>query len=165
MENELPRLDKKVIVVGNLGDDSEEKHYWLSRSKADRLNAVECNRGYAVGYHGYPRATGDLDIWIAVSEDNAENTARALREFGMPEQETTGKLFLEKDKIIRIGVPPVRLEIITGASGINFDECYSRRETVKIDELPVNFISLADLKLNKRAAGRHKDLEDLEHLS
>ena len=62
--------------------------------------------GYAVGYYGYPRATGDMDIWIAVSEVNAEETAQALRDFGMPEKEAIKDLFIEKDKIIRMGVPP-----------------------------------------------------------
>ncbi len=120
--------------------------------------------GYAVGFHGYPRATGDMDIWIAVSEINAEKTAQALRAFEMPEQETMKQFFTEKDKIIRMGVPPVRIEIITGATGVEFDECYARRQIVEIDDIPVNFISLDDLKLNKRSVGRHKDLEDLEHL-
>jgi len=63
-----------------------------------------------------------------------------------------------------MGVPPVRIEVITGASGVEFDECYKRREIVEIDDIPVNFISLDDLKLNKRAAGRHKDLDDIEHI-
>src|SRR4030042_2766596 len=120
--------------------------------------------GYAVGYHGYPRATGDMDIWIAVNEANAERTTRALRAFGMPEVGTTKRLFTEKDKVVRMGVPPVRIEVITGASGVDFNECYSRRGNVEIAEIPVNFISLDDLKSNKKAAGRHKDLEDMEHL-
>jgi predicted nucleotidyltransferase len=120
--------------------------------------------GYAVGYYGYPRATGDMDIWIAINEVNAERVAQVLREFGMPELQATKQLFIEKDKIIRMGIPPVRIELITGASGVAFDECYARREIVEIDDIPVNFISLDDLKLNKRAAGRHKDLEDIEHL-
>jgi len=121
--------------------------------------------GYAVGYHGYPRATGDMDIWIAVSDENAEKTALVLQSFGTPKQETTKHLFMEEGKIIRMGVPPVRIEVLTGASGVEFDECYSRREIVQIDDVPVNFISLDDLKANKRAAGRHKDLDDLEHIS
>ncbi len=120
--------------------------------------------GYAVGYHGYPRATGVMDIWIAVSDENAERTAQALREFGMPELQAIKEIFVEKDKVIRMGVPPVRIEVITGASGVEFDECYKRREIVEIDDIPVNFISLGDLKLNKRATGRHKDLEDIEHI-
>ena len=72
--------------------------------------------GYAVGYYGYPRATGDMDIWRAVNETNAEKTAQALRDLGMPENEAVRDLFIEKDKIIRIGVPPVRIEVISGAS-------------------------------------------------
>ena len=120
--------------------------------------------GYAVGYHGYPRATGDMDIWIAIHEANAEKVVDVLRDFGMPKEALLKELFLEKDKIIRMGVPPVRIEVITGASGVDFEECYSRRELIDLEGVPVNFISLGDLKANKRAAGRHKDLDDLEHL-
>ena len=120
--------------------------------------------GYAVGYYGYPRATGDLDIWIAANQTNAAKITHALVEFGMPEDEINNNLFVAKDKIIRMGVPPVRIEVITGVSGVEFVDCYSRREIVDIDGIPVNFISLADLKTNKKAAGRHKDLEDIQHL-
>jgi hypothetical protein len=117
-----------------------------------------------VGYHGYPRATGDLDIWIALNEDNAERTVKTLHDFGMSEGEVTKELFTQKNRVIRIGVPPVRIELITTASGINFEQCYKHREVIDMDGIPVNFISLDDLKANKRACGRHKDLEDLEHL-
>ncbi len=120
--------------------------------------------GYAVGYHGYPRATGDMDIWIAVNDANAEKVVAAVSDFGMPKESLSRELFLEKNKIIRMGVPPVRIELITGASGVDFAECYKRCETVNIDDLVVNIISLNDLKMNKRAAGRHKDLEDIEHI-
>jgi hypothetical protein len=120
--------------------------------------------GYAVGCHGYPRATGDMDVWIAVSESNAQKAAIVLRDFGMPEEDVSKRLFLEKDRVVRMGVPPVRIGVITGASGVDFAECYSRREVIEIDGIPVNFISLGDLKDNKRASARHKDLEDLEHL-
>lgn len=120
--------------------------------------------GYAVGYYGYPRATGGMDIWIAISETNAERTARAVREFGMPEQEAVKGLFTQENKIIRMGVPPVRIEVITRASGVRFADCYSRRDVVDMDGVSVNLISLADLKANKQACGRHKDLEDLKHL-
>jgi len=120
--------------------------------------------GYAVGYHGYPRATGDMDVWIAVSETNAEKTAAAVREFGMPSDQVTRDLFLDSNKVIRMGVPPVRIQVITGASGVDFSTCYGKRQRIEIDGIPVNFISLDDLKKNKQASGRHKDLEDLEHL-
>ena len=120
--------------------------------------------GYAVGYHGYPRATADMDIWIAVGEPNAEKAAMVLREFGMPKEAVSKEMFLDRDKIIRMGVPPVRIEVITGASGVDFEECYTRREIIEIEGIPVNFISIEDLRANKRACGRYKDLEDLEHL-
>lgn len=88
----------------------------------------------------------------------------ALKDFGISQKAISNDLLLEKDKIIRIGVPPVRIKIITGASGVDFKECYSRRQVIDIDGIPVSFISLQDLKANKRAAGRHKDMEDLDHL-
>ena len=120
--------------------------------------------GYAVGYHGYPRATGDMDIWIELSESNSKKVISAFRDFGMPNEAISEDLFMEENKVIRMGVPPVRLEVITSASGVAFDECYSNREVIEIDGIPINFISLQDLKKNKRAAGRYKDLEDIDHL-
>ena len=120
--------------------------------------------GYAVGYHGYPRATGDMGIWIAISESNAQKATLVLRDFGIGEEGVSEEMFLEKDKVVRMGFPPVRIEVITGASGVDFAECYSRREIIEVEGIPINFISLQDLKTNKRACGRHKDLEDLEHL-
>ena len=120
--------------------------------------------GYAVGYYGYPRATGDMDLWIEVSEPNAENMARVFREFGMPQETISKDLFLKQDQVIRMGVPPVRIEVITSASGVDFSTCYSRREIVDIEGIPIGLISLQDLRKNKRAAGRYKDLEDMEHL-
>ena len=120
--------------------------------------------GYAVGYHGYPRATGDMDIWIALDTINADKAVKVLHEFGMSQEEISSELFLEQNKVIRMGVPPVRLEIITSASGVDFNECYSNREVFEIEGIQNNLISLQDLKKNKSAAGRHKDLEDIEHL-
>ena len=83
--------------------------------------------GYAVGYYGYPRATGDMDIWVAVDGRNAEKATRVLHEFGMSQNEVSREPFLEKDKIIRMGFPPVRIDVITGASGVDYNDCYSRR--------------------------------------
>ena len=120
--------------------------------------------GYAVGYYGYPRATGDLDIWIEISESNSKKVSLVFRDFDLPDEMVPEDLFLKMNKVIRIGVPPVRLEMITSASGVDFNECYSHRKVVEIDGIPTNFISLEDLKKNKYAAGRHKDLEDIENL-
>lgn len=120
--------------------------------------------GYAVGYYGYPRATADMDVWIAISPENAQKTFKALERFGMRTPEMSPELFEKKGKIIRMGVPPMRLEIQTDISGVDFADCFKRRNRVDIAGLQVNLISLDDLKINKKASGRYKDLEDLEHL-
>jgi hypothetical protein len=120
--------------------------------------------GYAVGYHGYPRATVDLDVWVAVDEQNASRMISVLRRFGMDTPDLSPDLFLDKGKIIRMGRPPVRVEIHTELSGVEFEQCYENRLRTEFGGVEVNLISIADLKANKRAAGRHKDLEDLEHL-
>jgi hypothetical protein len=120
--------------------------------------------GYAVAYYGYPRATADLDVWIAVHLQNAEKVVTVLKDFGFDLPELSPELFLKENQVIRMGVPPVRIEINTGISGVNFQDCYPGRGTEEIDGVEVNLISLKDLKVNKRAAGRHKDLDDLENL-
>ena len=120
--------------------------------------------GYAVGYYGYPRATNDMDVWIAIAPDNSERMTAALREFGFDTPELSSALFLSPDRIVRMGIPPMRIEILTGISGVDFAECYAERETGDIDGLAVNVISLRHLRINKGASGRHKDLNDLENL-
>jgi len=120
--------------------------------------------GYAVGYHGYPRPTGDMDIWIALSPLNASRVAQALVEFGFRAEDVPAALFTEPGKIVRMGIPPMRLEIVTTISGVEFSACYARRVTALIDEVTVSIIGLDDLKTNKKACGRHKDLNDLEQL-
>ena len=120
--------------------------------------------GYAVGYHGYPRATADMDIWIAMQSVNAERIVAVLKEFGFDLPELSPELFLKEWQIIRLGVPPVRIEIATTVSGVNFAECYAERVVDVLDGVKVNLICLKHLKANKKAAGRHQDLADLENL-
>jgi hypothetical protein len=120
--------------------------------------------GYAVAFHGYPRATGDIDLWVPVRLGNAERLVRVLREFGFDSPELSPSLFMQAGRLVRMGVPPVRIEIATGISGVDFDECFASRVQTSLDGVDVPVISLADLRRNKRAAGRHKDLEDLENL-
>jgi hypothetical protein len=118
--------------------------------------------GYAVNYYGFARATADLDIWIAINPDNAERMAQVLRAFGFPRADPA--IFLVERKVIRMGVPPLRLEILTSISGVDFVACYSRRLEAELDGTKVNLIHLADLKRNKESSGRLKDLLDLEQL-
>ena len=120
--------------------------------------------GYAVGYHGYPRTTADMDIWVAISAENASRLVGVFRRFGMRDAKLTPELFLKSGKIIRMGVPPMRIEILTEIDGVRFDECYAAREVVRLDGQSVDLISLRHLRMNKFASGRHKDLDDLEHL-
>ena len=120
--------------------------------------------GYAVSYHGYPRATVDMDIWIALQPANAERIVAVLKEFGFDLPELSPELFLKEWQIIRLGVPPVRIELATTVSGVNFNECYAERLTDILDGVKVNLISLRHLKINKKASGRHQDLADLENL-
>ena len=120
--------------------------------------------GYAVGYYGYPRATQNMDIWIAVHRDNAERMVAAIREFGFDLSELSASLFLQDDSIVRMGMPPMRIEVLTTISGVRFEECYAERVTETIDGIEVDLISLHHLKANKKASGRYKDLDDLENL-
>jgi hypothetical protein len=120
--------------------------------------------GYAVGYYGYPRPTGDMDIWISASPENAKKIVAALQEFASASLELSVDLFLKENSIVRMGIPPFRLEVITSISGVSFEECYSERVTATIDETEVLIISLRHLKINKKASGRYKDLNDLENL-
>ena len=120
--------------------------------------------GYAVGYHGYPRATADMDIWVAVQPANADRVVAALKEFGFDPPELSPELFLQPWQIIRLGMPPVRIEIATTISGVDFAECYAERIEDLLDGIPANLISLKHLKINKKASGRHQDLADLDEL-
>ncbi|MEW6083149.1 MAG: hypothetical protein AB1607_01005 [Chloroflexota bacterium] len=120
--------------------------------------------GYAVGYHGYPRATEDLDIWVAVHPENARRLVSVLKAFGFDDPAVTPNLFMQKPKIVRMGFPPLRLEISTSISGVEFDECYNARIVDQIDGVEVSLIDLEHLKKNKKASGRTKDIGDLENL-
>ena len=120
--------------------------------------------GYAVAYHGYPRATADMDIWIQVEPLNARRLVDALKKFGFNSPDLSVDLFLEEEKVVRMGVPPIRIEILTSISGVTFEECFQSRITDELDGIEVNLISLPHLKANKKASGRHKDLDDLENL-
>lgn len=119
---------------------------------------------YALAAHGYPRATMDIDIWVMPSPQNADAVLRALRRFGAPLQNLTKKDLLENGTIFQIGVAPRRIDIITSASGLQFEEVYERSLSVNIEGLDVHIPLIDDLIRNKRASGRTKDLADAEAL-
>ncbi len=121
--------------------------------------------GYAVGYHGYPRATVDMDIWIAIDEENVKKTILVIKEFGFNDPALTSEVFLKQKKIVRMGMPPIRIEILSDIDGVNFKDSFNKKIVDEIDGIKVNLIDLQSLKINKKASGRLKDLSDLEYLS
>ncbi len=119
---------------------------------------------YALAAHGYPRATMDIDLWVKPSLENADAVLRALRRFGTPLHDLTRADLVAEDIVFQIGVAPRRIDIITTASGLDFDEAFSRSMAVDIEGIEVRIPSVADLIRNKRASGRTKDLADAEAL-
>jgi predicted nucleotidyltransferase len=120
--------------------------------------------GWAVGYYGYPRATGDMDIWVSSKKENAEKLIKAFKEFGFDVPDLSIDLFTKENQVTRMGVPPLRIEVLTTISGVTFENCFANRKVAIVDDIKINLISLEDLKKNKAAANRYRDLDDLEKL-
>jgi predicted nucleotidyltransferase len=120
--------------------------------------------GYAVALHGHPRYTKDMDVWIEMTPENAAKLVKALRQFGFDSLELNSSDFLTPGRIVQLGEPPNRIDLITTPSGVDFPTCYASRVEVVIDDVKVNVIDLENLKKNKKATGRLQDLADLENL-
>jgi hypothetical protein len=120
--------------------------------------------GYAVGFHGYPRYTKDLDIWILVSIENAANVLNALRQFGFGSVGLTEEDFLKPEDFVQLGYPPNRIDIVMSCDGIEFETAYQSKIVVNADEVEICFIDIENLKKNKKASGRPQDLADLDNL-
>ena len=120
--------------------------------------------GYAVAYHGYPRYTGDLDVFVEASPENAARLVEVYGEFGFDRSALKPAMFIVPDNVVRIGHEPVRLEVLTSITGVAFADAYVRRIEVEVNGLSVPFISLVDLIKNKLATGRGKDRVDAETL-
>jgi len=136
------------------------------REFIDFLNAHDVKYllvgGWAVGLYGNPRATKDIDFLIAVDDANLRRLAKALHAFGAPTVDISH--FKEQGSFFRMGCPPVQIDIITEASGIDIRECYKRKVMIDIEGTQIAVISVDDLIKNKRASGRHQDLADAETL-
>ena len=120
--------------------------------------------GYAVAIHGYTRYTGDIDIWIAVSDENAERVVATLKAFRFDLPELSAEFFLNPTRMTRLGREPVKIEILNSISGVQFSEATENAIHVVVDGITIPVISLADLRKNKLASGRSKDLADLDNL-
>lgn len=120
--------------------------------------------GYALAAHGHPRYTKDLDIWIEREASNAANLIAALTQFGFGSLGLVADDFLQPDQIIQLGYPPVRIDLLTSADGVEFSDCFAKRLKVQIDGIEVALIDIESLCKNKRASGRMQDLADIEAL-
>jgi predicted nucleotidyltransferase len=133
----------------------------LNKHKAEYLVVG----GYAVGVHGYPRYTGDLDIWLNPTSENAERILVCVNEFGFASFGLTIADFTRIGNIIQLGYPPLRIDLLTHIDGVKFPECFEKKIQVEIDGLLVNFIGYQDLLRNKKESGRLRDLDDIDNLS
>lgn len=143
-----------------LNDDFKEFAGLLHSNRVEYLVVG----GYALAAYGHPRYTGDLDFWVGIDAVNAARVLSALNDFGF------GSLGIGLDdltmpnRVIQMGFPPRRIDLLTSIDGVEFVSCYARRMVVPLDGLSLNFLSIEDFKTNKRCMGRHKDLADLEAL-
>ena len=120
--------------------------------------------GYALAVHGHPRATGDLDVWIECNDANAHRVYEALRVFGAPLQDLTLQDLVTPGTVYQIGLPPLRIDVLTRITGVEFEAAWPDRRETRIDDLLVPVIGRAALLANKRALGRTRDLADIELL-
>ena len=120
--------------------------------------------GFVVGFYGYPRYTGDLDIWISLTIENRDKIIKVLKDFGFESLGLTAMDFEKKGTIVQLGFPPNRIDIINDLDELQFDKCFTRKKIIEYENLKISCISLEDLIKNKKAVGRLKDQLDLENL-
>ena len=120
--------------------------------------------GYAMAFHGKPRYTGDLDIWIDISESNAQKMLLVIEDFGFVSLNFDKEDFLRENLINQLGYPPLRIDILTSIDGINFRDAYPQKQVILIEDFTANYIGLNDLIQNKNAGGRQQDLVDVNTL-
>jgi hypothetical protein len=132
----------------------------LSCLKDERVDFIIVG-AYALAAHGFPRATGDIDIWVRNSFENAQKIMRALMKFGAPISHLSEEDFTAPAVIVQIGVEPCRIDLLTGIDGVEFDEAWQNKVSIPIDALKVDVLSKEDLLRNKLATGRDKDQGDI----
>ena len=120
---------------------------------------------HALAYHGRPRHTGDLDIWIKPSNTNAAKMVSVLIDFGFGSLGLQEKDFLKENYVTQLGYPPLRIDILNSISGVEFNEAYLNKVETDIDDLKVNFINIKEFVKNKISTGRAKDIGDIESLN
>jgi hypothetical protein len=119
---------------------------------------------HALAFHGRPRHTGDLDIWIKPSEENAERIVLVLKDFGFGSLRLGKEDFLKENYVTQLGYPPLRIDILNSISGVDFDDAYKGRIIGENEDLQISFINISDFIANKQATGRAKDIGDIDAL-
>ena len=120
--------------------------------------------GYALAFHGAPRFTGDIDVFVKPDHENAKLIVNALADFGFSSLDLTIDDFQDQNKVIQLGLPPVRIDLITSISGVTWEEADASKEPGLFGDVSVSYIGKKQFIINKRASGRKKDLADLESL-
>lgn len=143
-----------------LSQDFREFVQLLTENKAEYLIVG----GYAVGIHGHPRYTGDLDIWLNPTQQNAALILKAVNDFGFSSFNLTVDDFTKSENVIQLGYPPLRIDLLTDIDGVRFAEAYQNKLEVDMEGLLVNFIGYQDLIKNKQQTGRPRDMDDIDHL-
>ena len=187
------KLEKTATFYGKVSDAPRDFDFWKKKSPQERLDGLEFIRtqeriglnsdfkdfinclnsnnveymtvgGFAMAFHGAPRYTGDIDFWINPTKENSEKVILALKQFDFPVDNTDDLNFEIKDTVLMIGYPPNRIDILSSVSGLDFDECFNKKETIEYNGVILNFISLENFKTYKRSSGRKKDIIDLDEI-
>lgn len=139
-----------------LNEDYRDILHILSKNRVDFLVVG----AYAMSAYGYPRATGDIDIWVLPSQENSRKVYISLAEFGAPVKDITEETFLEQNIVYQIGVAPRRIDVLTHIDGVDFQNAFKNKRVIELEGLTIPIISKEDLLKNKLATGREKDRLD-----
>ncbi|MEW5800441.1 MAG: nucleotidyltransferase [Bacteroidota bacterium] len=150
-------INRKNLVL----DENFREFIELLNSKKVKYMVVG---GYAVGLYGYPRYTGDLDVWIKPNLENSKKVFEVLKAFGFGSLDINAESFLKEDLVHQFGYPPLRIDVLTGISGLTFEQSYRRKKKMIVDGVAVNVVHLDDLKYNKIKSGRPEDFYDVKKL-
>lgn len=120
---------------------------------------------YALAFHGHPRYTGDLDILVKPDSDNAKNILESIKKFGFEALELTAEDFSSPEKVVQLGVPPIRIDLLTSLTALTWEQISSHKVKGEYGDVPVYFIGKDELITNKKSLGRHKDLADIESIT
>ncbi len=143
-----------------LPQDFKELFEYLNAEKVEYLLIG----GYAVIAYGYVRNTSDIDVVVSDGIENATRLMRSLANFGFSETELKTELFTVPDSVVRMGIEPMKIEVLNYLKGVDFVDAYSRRNSVRVEDVDVDLIALPDLLANKRDVGRPKDIVDADEL-